>query len=141
MHARIHIAVLETELGGNDHLIADRGQCFTHPFLVGERTKLPRCQRKSRRSRTLLGSMKSPPAYRGQDHRRSSIPCSRARWPILLSCFFQVFAFALFLLTNRIGPGYDAALACCCSRHRAGGTPSQVRKARTKEFPSSYPRR
>jgi hypothetical protein len=62
-------------------------------------------------------------------------------WRCALSCFFQVCAFALFLLTNRIGPGYDAALARCCSRHRAGGTPSQVRKARTKEFPSSYPRR
>jgi hypothetical protein len=38
VHARIHLAILEAELGGNDDLIADRSQRFTHPFFVGERT-------------------------------------------------------------------------------------------------------
>jgi hypothetical protein len=57
-------------------------------------------------------------------------------WPSLPDCFFQVCASALLLL-YQLHRAYDAALARCSSRQRAGGTPSQVRKARTKELESS----
>src|ERR1019366_10589105 len=57
-----------------------------------------------RRARRQTESERSSPFCPQPDHNRSSFPCSRARWPTLLSCFFQVCAFALFLLTNQIGP-------------------------------------
>src|SRR5271165_3746971 len=45
--------------------------------------------------------------------------------------------------TSRHGkesPPHEATFNCC-SRQRAGGTPSHIRKARTNEFASSYPSR
>src|ERR1035441_3526291 len=43
---------------------------------------------------------RSSPACLWAGHRKSSCPCSRVRGPKLPSCFFQVCAFALFLLRS-----------------------------------------
>ena len=105
---------LEAELGGDHHLVTEGSESFAHEFFVGERairfSGIEECdaafdRRPNQRDPLLL-------VYR-LGRSQSSVPCSRARWPILPDCFFQVCVFAFLLLTKQIKGGYSIDPRCC----------------------------
>ena len=94
---------VEPELGGDHHLIADRSEGFANEFLVRERTvNLSGVEECDTAFDGFTGEVKSSPVYPQAGHRKSSCPCSRARWPRLRGRCFQVCVSAFSLLCLKV---------------------------------------